>query len=90
MGHTKGNVIDDIPLWTLVWTYWGFIYAIITAHVRRCIFWMCTALGYLQEDPAFLSAKVNEPLGKKAPSLCELSGSLPPQSYLHVRVNLPC
>lgn len=56
--HKKGNVIDDIPLWTLAWTYWGFIYAILTAHMRRFLFWICALLGYLKEDPAFLSAEV--------------------------------
>ncbi len=54
----KGNTIDDIPLWTLAWTYWGFICAILTAHFRRLIFWVCTWLGFLQEDSAFLSAAV--------------------------------
>lgn len=61
----KGNTIDDIPLWTLAWTYWGFICAILTAHFRRLIFWVCTLLGFLQEDSAFLSAAGECPLLKE-------------------------
>jgi len=63
--NKKGNPIDDIPYGTLAWTYWAFIYAILTAHLRRFLFWICTLLGYLQEDPAFLSAEGEAPLLKE-------------------------
>jgi hypothetical protein len=72
-GHAahKGNPIDDIPVWTLGWTYWGFIFAILTAHFRRFIFWVCTVLGYLKEETAFLSVEV-----KSSPSVPELHPGL--------------
>jgi hypothetical protein len=90
----KGNTIDDIPLWTLAWTYWGFICAILTAHFRRLIFWVCTLLGFLQEDSAFLSAAVHfqrfnySYVSSDPPSSCAQQGECPllkEKEYFYMR-----
>jgi serine palmitoyltransferase len=63
MGEKKA-LQDDIPTWTLIWTYWGFICGLIFAHVRSVTGWFATFLGQAEEDPAFLSVKGAAPLLK--------------------------
>ncbi len=58
MGNEKIAPQDDIPMWTLVWTYWGYICGIIFAHLRKLTGWFSILLGWAQEDPAFLRIAV--------------------------------
>lgn len=63
MGH-KPLPQDDIPLWTLIWTYWAFILGICLAHLRNFTNWLSVATGRSEEDPAFVSQEGFAPLLK--------------------------
>jgi serine palmitoyltransferase len=64
MGNSKLLPQDDIPLWTLIWTYWAFILGILLAHLRNFTNWLSVVTGRSEEDPAFLSKEGFAPLLK--------------------------
>jgi hypothetical protein len=57
---------DEIPLWTLIWTYQAFILGILLAHFRNFTSWLSVATGRSEEDPAFVCQEVLLPPDQKA------------------------
>jgi serine palmitoyltransferase len=55
---------DEIPLWTLIWTYQAFILGILLAHFRNFTSWLSVATGRSEEDPAFVCQEGHAPLLK--------------------------
>lgn len=56
---------DEIPLWTLIWTYQAFILGILLAHFRNFTSWLSVVTGRSEEDPAFVCQEVLLPPASK-------------------------
>jgi serine palmitoyltransferase len=55
---------EEIPLWTLIWTYQAFILGILLAHFRNFTSWLSVVTGRSEEDPAFVCQEGHAPLLK--------------------------